>query len=102
MLFALCYGIGTAAFGGLIVLMLINRRPRAFGLVVLAACVITLLWAIAAALQPWWHPGVAHAGDSLRSAAWLLVVTLTISAAAKAHGEAGNIPLFAVLAGAIG
>ncbi len=83
MLFAVSYGIGASAFVALIALMLLNRRPQAFGLSVLLACVITTIWAVAAALQPWWMPGAAHALESLRSGAWLLLLALVLSAARR-------------------
>jgi putative PEP-CTERM system histidine kinase len=102
MLFALTYGTGAAAFAALIALMLTNRRPRSFGLGVLLACAITELWAVAAAFQPWWMPGIAHALESLRSAAWLLVIALTLSTAGTKESEKHSEIWLPIVAAAVG
>jgi putative PEP-CTERM system histidine kinase len=81
MIFAICYGIGAGTFVALIALMLLNHQPKAFGLSILLACVVTLVWAFAAALQSWWMPGVAHALGSLRSCAWLVLFAFILSSA---------------------
>lgn len=83
MLFTICFGMGAAAFAALIALMLINRMPRSIGIGALVACVMTELWALAAAAQSWWTPGVAHALDSLSRGAWLTVIALTLGAARR-------------------
>jgi putative PEP-CTERM system histidine kinase len=88
MLVTTSYGLGAFAFFALIVLMLINRKPGGFGLGVLAVCCVTLLWALAAALQPWWMPGVAHLLEILGLGGWLVV----LSAALKPTRAEGRFP----------
>ncbi|MGH6877049.1 MAG: hypothetical protein ACREHV_06665, partial [Rhizomicrobium sp.] len=102
MVFAVSYGIGAAAFFALIVLMLINRRPRGLGLGVLLACAVTTIWAVAAAIQTWWMPGAAHALESLRSGAWLLLPASILATARNQDGESRSrlwLPLFAAALG---
>jgi putative PEP-CTERM system histidine kinase len=107
MVFAIPYGIGAAAFLAVITLALINCRPRGMGLGLLLACTITLIWALAAAIQTWWMPGVAHALESLRSGAWLLLLAIILSAAREKDGETRigarqNGLLLPVIAAAVG
>jgi putative PEP-CTERM system histidine kinase len=64
-------------------LMLLRHRPTGFGLRVLAVYVLTTLWALAAAIQPWWMPGVAHALDGIRDVAWLVLLALIFVDASK-------------------
>ncbi len=102
MLYAVSYGIGACAFLALILLMLLNRRPRGFGLNILLACMVTAAWAIAAAVQSWWLPGVAHALESARSGAWLLVLASILSAARGKDRTAQNHAWLPLLAAVIG
>lgn len=100
MLFAVSYGIGAAAFIALIALMLVNRRPRGFGLLMISACAATALWALAAAIQPWWMPGVARTLDSVRSGAWLLFLASILSTARQKESPIASrlgLPAFAAI-----
>ena len=102
MLFAVSYGIGAAAFIALTALMLINRRPREFGLRVFAACAATGTWAVAAAVQPWWMPGVAQALGSVRSGSWLVLLASILSSARRKQDEVRQAPWLPISAAAIG
>ncbi|HTU35773.1 MAG TPA: XrtA/PEP-CTERM system histidine kinase PrsK, partial [Candidatus Acidoferrum sp.] len=98
MLFAVCYGIGAAAFLALILLSLVNRRPRGIGLGILLACAATALWALAAAIQPWWFPGVAHVAESVRTAAWLTVLAAILASARRGKNRSPSVWLPAAVA----
>lgn len=100
MLFAVAYGLGASALFVLIALMLLNRRPRGFGLSVLVVCAITALWAVAAALPSPWLPAAAHVLDSLHGAGWLMLLASVLATARRKEAEA-NIGLWFPLAAAV-
>ncbi|HEX4081210.1 MAG TPA: XrtA/PEP-CTERM system histidine kinase PrsK [Rhizomicrobium sp.] len=102
MLFAVSYGIGAAAFIALIALMLINRRPREFGLRVFVASAATAGWAVAAAVQPWWMPGAAHALENVRSGSWLVLLASILSTARRKQDEVRGAAWLPIVAAAIG
>jgi putative PEP-CTERM system histidine kinase len=102
MLFAVSYGIGAAAFVALIALMLINRRPREFGRRVFVACAATAIWAVAAAVQPWWMPGVAHAFENVRSGIWLVLLASILSSSRQKQDEGRGASWLPIVAAAIG
>ena len=83
MAFAVCYGLGATGFFTLIVLTLINRRPRGIGLGVLSTAGVTAIWAGLAASLSWSMPGVAHAFDSIRSGAWLVLLASILATTGK-------------------
>ncbi len=80
MTIAVCYGIGATAFLALVVLMLVNRRPRGFGLGILVACLVTGIWA---AGEAWPAPYNDHLFGSVRSGVWLFVLASALSRARK-------------------
>jgi putative PEP-CTERM system histidine kinase len=62
---------------------------------------VTAIWALAAAIQPWWLPGVAHVIESVRSGAWLLLLALILSTAGRKESPAASVlwlPVVAALA----
>jgi len=87
MIFLACFGFGACAFLVLITLMVVRRRPQGFGLGILAACLVTLLWSVAAALQTWWGPEVARVLEGACYAGWLLTGA-TVLAAARTSSQA--------------
>ena len=70
----------------------------------LAVCVLTAAWAFAAALQPWGTSGVAHVLDSVRIAAWLVLLAFVFVSAHRADGTRAGalytivVPLIGLLA----
>ena len=63
---------------------------------------VTAAWDIAAAVQTWWLPGVAHALESVRSGAWLLVLASILSAARRKDQTAQSHAWLPLLAAVIG
>ena len=84
-LFTVCYGTGCLSFLILIGLMLARQRPTGIGLVLLVVCLLSAAWALVAALQPWWWPGLAHLLDCIRMAAWLEFLALVFVSAGQRH-----------------
>ena len=101
MAFAVCYGLGAAGFFTLIVLTLINRQPKGFGLGILLTCTATAIWAVFAAIEPWWMPGAGHALESLRSGAWLILLGSILTTTRSNAGSSSRIwlPITATLVG---
>ncbi len=95
MVFAISYGLGASALLALVFLMLINRRPQALGWGIFFACVATLIWAVAAAIQRWWIPGFAHAAESLSFGAWVFLLVLVLVTAQKDGQKSPAIKLLA-------
>lgn len=93
LLFTVCYGLGCLSFFILIGLMLLRHRPTGIGLGMLVACSLTALWALAAAIQPWWwSPGLVHTLDSVRNASWLIFLAFVFVSASRADGtKAGAV-----------
>jgi putative PEP-CTERM system histidine kinase len=83
MIFMVCYGLGAAGFLTLIALTLINRSPRGIGIGVVITCVVTAIWALLAAAEPWSPPGVTHAVESIRSGAWLILMASILAVTGK-------------------
>ncbi len=102
MAFAVCYGLGAAGFFTLIVLTLLNRQPRGFGLGILLTCTATAIWATVAAIQPWWMPGVAHALENLRSGAWLVLLSSILATTRRSEKSAADRMWLPLAAAAIG
>jgi len=84
--FTVCYGLGCFSFLVLVTLMVVRHRPTGIGLGVLAVCLLTAVWAFAAAMQPWGSFGIAHALDSVRLAAWLVLLAFVFVSARRADG----------------
>jgi putative PEP-CTERM system histidine kinase len=102
--FTVCYGLGCFSFLVLVTLMVVRHRPTGIGLGVLAVCLLTAAWAFAAAVQPWGGYGIAHVLDSVRIAAWLVLLAFVFVSARRADGtKAGAlytviVPLIGLLA----
>jgi len=81
----LSYMIGALAFLALCVLMMINRRPKGFGLAVLTACFITALSSAVPLFQASWAPAVSHLFETASEGAWLLVLATILHQARSAE-----------------
>ncbi|MDC8756837.1 XrtA/PEP-CTERM system histidine kinase PrsK [Janthinobacterium fluminis] len=81
---ALSYGLASLAFFGLSLLLLGNWRARRHARALAVACLLTAVWATAAAALPVW-PGPlsmpANVLEILRSGAWLVFVLLLLQPA---------------------
>ena len=87
MVLEVTYGLGCAAFLILIALTLLNRWPEGIGLLAIAVFAVTALWALSAAIQAWWMPGLTHALESLRSWIWLQFLASVLMMAEKRGGQ---------------
>ena len=81
------YGLGSAAFLILTALTLLNRRPSGLGLFAVIVFATTALWALSAALQTWWMPGLTHALEGVRSWIWLQFMASVLMTAEKRAGR---------------
>src|SRR6185437_2234328 len=97
MVFAISYGFGAGAFLALITLILINGRPKARGRYILIVCMLTLIWATAAAVQSWWMPGLAHAAESLSAAGWVILLAHILMTAPKEDLDRGQLRILAAV-----
>jgi putative PEP-CTERM system histidine kinase len=100
MVFAVSFGLGAAGFLVLVLLTLLNRRPKGFGLGVLLTCVATAVWAMAAASSR--MPGVAHGLESLRSGAWLVLLASIVAVARQKEHAAPRTSRLVWIAAGIG
>ena len=103
MVSAISYGIGALAFFGLIVLMVLNRRPSGFGQLILLSCTVTALWATLSAVQAPWTLAIAHLLEIPRNFIWLFVMAKIL---ADARGGINSmvwskLPFLVLLLGAV-
>src|SRR5260370_31198064 len=87
MVFAVTYGLGSAAFATLLVLILVGRRAEGAGRRVVLACGLTLLWTSAAAFSDWRSAGLAHALESLRRVGWLYFLSSLLVSPRQGRGR---------------
>ena len=83
MMLFVTYGLGCASFLILIGLMLVNRKPRQYGLRLFLLCAITAVWAGMAAFQDQLTPGLVHAVGGLKTWAWIAYLASLFHTKAK-------------------
>src|SRR5260370_2854886 len=103
MVFAVTYGLVSAAFATLLVFILVGRRAEGAGRRVVLACGLTLLWTSAAAFSDWRSAGLAQALESLRSVGWLYFLSSLLVSARQVResGSRDYIRLVPLIIGAV-
>ena len=100
--FAVTYGVGSAAFAGMLLLVLLGRRPAGPGWRIVLVCAVTLFWTLAAAVGSTRFAGATAVLESARSAAWLWFMSSWLAASPQGEGKASRnyLPILALAVGA--